>query len=133
MIIMNEPKTILDRNLVKEIANYVEDGCSDETAALLAGVEPAQLEEWKKLGEGKNSDPIYKVLCFELKVADARFEHHHIGNVSLAGDEGDWKASEKLLRSKYPQRWNKDNDKIINDDNEFTIRILTPDMVEKEE
>lgn len=122
----------LDINLVKEIANYVEDGCDETRAALLAGVEPDLFHEWKKLGKEKDTDPIYKVLLFELKRADALFERHHIRNVAIAGDEGDWRASDKLLRNKYPERWARENDKVNNDDKEFTIKIITPTKEDEE-
>lgn len=122
---MDEVK--LNKNLVKEMANYVADGCDMDRAAILAGVDPSQLHEWLELAEDKNCKAIYAILAFELKRADAEFEHNHIQNVSLAGDEGDWKASANLLRNKYPTRWNRDNDKQNETNNEFTIRIITPD------
>lgn len=122
---MEEPT--LDEKLVKEIANYVFDGCDKYTAATLAGVREDTLDEWLRKGESTDEPAIYMLLAFELKRADAEFEHNHIQNVSLAGDEGDWKASANLLRNKYPDRWNRDNDKQTEKNNEFTITIITPE------
>jgi len=118
----------LNEKLVKEIANYVEDGCDKYTAATLAGVPSETLDDWLEKGKSTKEPAIYMVLAFELKRADAMFEHNHIQNVSLAGDEGDWKASANLLRNKYPERWNRDNEKQTDNNNEFTITIITPDQ-----
>lgn len=127
------PKQELDEYLVKEIANYVEDGCDIHRAAILSDVEPETLDEWLEKGKSNDEPAIYAVLAFELRRADAKFEHNHIQNVSLAGDEGDWKASSNLLRNKYPNRWNNDNDKQKETNNDFTITIITPDKVREEE
>lgn len=127
---MEEPK--LNRALIKEIRNYILDGCYPEDAAILAGVRESTFKEWLKKAEDKKEDAIYDLLAFEVMRAERESMRQQQRNVLLAGDEGDWKASFKYLENRFPERWNRANDKETNADNDIHIVITTPDGTKME-
>lgn len=112
--------TKLTKEVEEKIIRAIRAGNYIETAAAFAGISKDTLYNWLKRGaresqrlEGSpNAKPRKKELIY-LEFSDAvsramaEAEVRDVQNISIAGEQGDWRASAWRLERRHPERWGK--------------------------
>ena len=92
-------KTKLNDDRIKAICKYVEEGLTYETAARLAGIDPATLHRWRREGaqakRGKKRE-----LVEALEVANAKAQRKLVRQVKQEKGGAKW-----ILERRWPKDW----------------------------
>ena len=96
-----------DPDVFATILAKLSDGAHFNVAALRAGITPTTLYTWMK------QDKAVKAACWKAKTWRITKNYE---NIAKAGDEGNWKASEALLRAEplTAKLWQRHNSMTVN-------------------
>ena len=92
-------KTKLNDDRIKAICKYVEEGLTYETAARLAGIDPATLHRWRREG-AQAKRGLKKKLVEELEVANAKAQQKLVAQVKQEKGGAKW-----ILERRWPHDW----------------------------
>ncbi|HFC08445.1 MAG TPA: hypothetical protein ENJ54_01125 [Chloroflexi bacterium] len=92
-------KTKLNDDRIKAICKYVEEGLTYETAARLAGIDPATLHRWRREG-AQAKRGLKKKLVEELEVANAKAQRKLVRQVKKEKGGAKW-----ILERRWPKDW----------------------------
>lgn len=95
--------TKLTPEVQERIVSAIRAGCFAETAAEYAGISASTFYEWME--RGRRAEAGYKEFFEAVQQALAEAEVVHVGRVSKAAHEGDWRASAWWLSRRCRDRW----------------------------
>lgn len=107
-------KTILNKELVQRISNFMSTSVTLKTACLCAGVSASAYSKWIDRGrkdEEKGLTPdesVYVLLLHETTRAKARAEVR-LGGIITKAAEKDWRAALAILERRNSKDWAKRN------------------------
>ena len=90
------------------LLQHIRNGNRLQTAARLAGIAPRTVEEWRRRGEGRDtqrpSTPLYKQFSVDLDEAEAFAESEAVAAVK-AHMPRDYNAAKFWLQTRHPEAW----------------------------
>ncbi len=112
---MGGRRTKLDDDRIKAICAYVEEGLPYDTAARLAGVDPATFYRWRREGE-KAKSGMKKKLVKAVEEANAKAQQELVRQVKMEKGGAKW-----ILERRWPEVWGQKVDVTLEGSTVFAI------------
>lgn len=96
----------LTKELIQEISTVINDGGSNEDAAIIAGINRTTFYEWLAIADDKPNS-IYADFSDAVKTAKVKRKLRRTARIEAAAKEGNWQADAWYLERVYPEEFAK--------------------------
>jgi hypothetical protein len=97
--------TKLTPELQKRITDAIQGGVDKKVAAAMAGIAESTFYDWLDQGRKPDALPEFSEFSESIERAEAEAEVVKVGRISIAANNGNWKAASWWLERKHPERW----------------------------
>jgi len=126
--------TRLSKQLIEQIATYIENGNFAQDACKLADVSEAGYYKWLATGRAILDGELPKTkanaltvdLVEAIKHADAKFKAYHLSNINKAS-RTTWQASAWMLERRFPEEYGRRTDNAVKVEADGAVTIYIPD------
>ena len=97
--------TKLTPELQKRITDAIQGGVDKKVAAAMAGIAESTFYDWLDQGRKPDALPEFSEFSESIERAEAEAEVVKVSRISIAANNGNWKAASWWLERKHPERW----------------------------
>lgn len=132
--------TRLTKQLIEQLATYIENGNFAQDACKLADVSEAGYYKWLATGRAILDGEVQKTkanaltveLVEAIKHADAKFKAYHLSNINKAS-RTTWQASAWMLERRFPDEYGRRAENAVKIESEGAVTIYIPDNSREED
>lgn len=96
---------IRDEGIRQRILDAIRSGSSFADAAVFAGISRRTLNYWMQAGRQESAPDEYRQFMVEVDEAMAAFKVDGVAQMLRIGQDGDWRAINRLMEVRFPDEW----------------------------